>query len=115
MSSNRSNISAFLFCQLISPFRIPYGGNASSRFLRSTSNILARGEAAILCRRGERIVAVNAPMNKEESDRIHDLCSRIAEEHDHKKFLALVEELNRILSSRERSSESKKKGEERGS
>jgi hypothetical protein len=43
-------------------------------------------------------------MNKEESDRIHDLCSRIAEENDHKKFLALVEELNRLLSSRERSS-----------
>jgi hypothetical protein len=37
-------------------------------------------------------------MNQEESDKIHDLCSRIAVEHDHKKFLALVEELNRILS-----------------
>jgi hypothetical protein len=37
-------------------------------------------------------------MNKEESDLIHDLCSRIATEYDHKKFLALVEELNRVLS-----------------
>jgi hypothetical protein len=40
-------------------------------------------------------------MNKEESDRIHDLCSRIAVERDHKKFLALVEELNRVLSARD--------------
>jgi hypothetical protein len=39
-------------------------------------------------------------MTKEESDRIHDLCSRIAVEHDHKKFLALVEELNRVLSNK---------------
>jgi len=36
-------------------------------------------------------------MNKEESDRIHDLCSRIAVERDHKKFLALVDGLNRGL------------------
>jgi hypothetical protein len=43
-----------------------------------------------------------ARMNKEESDLIHDLCSRIATEHDHKKFLALVEELNRVLSGEER-------------
>jgi hypothetical protein len=41
-------------------------------------------------------------MNKEESDRIHDLCSRIAVERDHKKFLVLVEELNRVLSARDR-------------
>jgi hypothetical protein len=40
-------------------------------------------------------------MNKEQSDRIHDLCSRIAVEHDYKKFLALVEELNRVLSRKE--------------
>jgi len=40
-------------------------------------------------------------MNKEESERIHDLCSRIAVEKDHKKFLALVEELNRVLSGKE--------------
>lgn len=43
-------------------------------------------------------------MNKADSDRIHELCSRIAVEHDHKKFLALVEELNRILSAQDRSS-----------
>ncbi|MGC1371996.1 MAG: hypothetical protein WA824_07660 [Candidatus Sulfotelmatobacter sp.] len=42
-------------------------------------------------------------MNKADSDRIHELCSRIAVEHDHKKFLALVEELNRILSAQDRS------------
>ena len=39
-------------------------------------------------------------MTKEESERIHDLCSRIAVEHDYKKFLALVEELNRVLSNK---------------
>jgi hypothetical protein len=37
-------------------------------------------------------------MNKAKSDRIHDLCSRIAVEQDRGKFLVLVEELNRILS-----------------
>jgi hypothetical protein len=41
-------------------------------------------------------------MNKEESDLIHDLCSRIATEYDHKKFLALVEALNRVLSGTQR-------------
>jgi len=37
-------------------------------------------------------------MNKDDSDRIHELCSLIAVEHDRQKFLKLVEELNRILS-----------------
>jgi hypothetical protein len=37
-------------------------------------------------------------MNKEKSDLIHELCSRIAVEQDHKRFLILVEELNRLLS-----------------
>jgi len=37
-------------------------------------------------------------MNKEKSALIHELCSRIAVEQDHKKFLVLVEELNRLLS-----------------
>jgi hypothetical protein len=37
-------------------------------------------------------------MNKAESDRIHELCSSIAVEQHHKKFTALVEELNRVLS-----------------
>jgi hypothetical protein len=39
-------------------------------------------------------------MNKAESDRIHELCSLIAVEQDHKKFQGLVEELNRILASK---------------
>ncbi|MFY9978345.1 MAG: hypothetical protein WAK22_08945 [Candidatus Sulfotelmatobacter sp.] len=42
-------------------------------------------------------------MNKVDGDRIHELCSRIAVEHDHKRFLALVEELNRILSAQDKS------------
>jgi hypothetical protein len=37
-------------------------------------------------------------MKKDESDRIHELCSLIAVEQDRKKFLTLVEELNRLLS-----------------
>ena len=51
-------------------------------------------------------------MNKEESDRIHDLCSRIAVEHDYKKFLALVEELNRVLSSKGNGNGREQKSEE---
>jgi len=38
------------------------------------------------------------PMNKDDSDRIHELCSLIAVEEDREKFLKLVEELDRILS-----------------
>ncbi len=37
-------------------------------------------------------------MNEAVSKKIHDLCSRIAIEGDHKKFLALVQELNQVLS-----------------
>jgi hypothetical protein len=36
-------------------------------------------------------------MNKADSDRIHELCSRIAVEQNRQTFLKLVEELNRIL------------------
>lgn len=36
-------------------------------------------------------------MNDAVSKRIHELCSRIAIERDHKKFLALVQELSRLL------------------
>jgi hypothetical protein len=48
---------------------------------------------------------MNFPMSKADSDKIHDLCSQIAIEHDHKKFLALVEELSRILAAHDRSSD----------
>jgi hypothetical protein len=40
----------------------------------------------------------NQSMNKSESDRIQDLCARIAVEQDRNKFMKLVQELNRILS-----------------
>jgi hypothetical protein len=50
-------------------------------------------------------------MNKADSDRIHELCSLIAVEQDHKTFLALVEELNRILSLKELRLEGKGRGE----
>jgi hypothetical protein len=36
-------------------------------------------------------------MNEAVSKRVHELCSRIALERDHKKFLTLVQELNRLL------------------
>jgi hypothetical protein len=39
-------------------------------------------------------------MNREESDRIHQLCLRIETEQDREKFLILVEELNRILTAK---------------
>ncbi len=40
-------------------------------------------------------------MNKADSDRVHELCSLIAEEQDREKFLDLVRELNRILSEKD--------------
>jgi hypothetical protein len=40
-------------------------------------------------------------MNKSDDDRIHELCSLIAVEQDRKRFLELVQELNRILSATE--------------
>jgi hypothetical protein len=40
-------------------------------------------------------------MNKANSDRIHELCSLIAVEQNRRKFLNLVEELNRILAAKE--------------
>jgi hypothetical protein len=40
---------------------------------------------------------LNLMMKKTNSDRLHDLCSQIAAERDHHKFLKLVEELNRVL------------------
>lgn len=40
-------------------------------------------------------------MNQADSERIHELCSKIAVEQDRQKFLKLVEELNRILSAKD--------------
>jgi hypothetical protein len=40
-------------------------------------------------------------MNKADSERIHQLCSLIIVEQDQQKFIALVEELNRILDAKE--------------
>ncbi len=40
-------------------------------------------------------------MNRADSDRIHELCSLIAVEQDRKTFLALVEELNGILTAKD--------------
>jgi hypothetical protein len=39
-------------------------------------------------------------MNKAHSERIRELCSRIEAEHDPQKFLLLVEELNKLLSTK---------------
>jgi hypothetical protein len=36
-------------------------------------------------------------LSKAQSDRIHELCSRISVEQDREKFLNLVKELNRLL------------------
>jgi hypothetical protein len=40
-------------------------------------------------------------MNQADSDRIHELCSRISVEQDRQQFLKLVEELNRILEAKD--------------
>jgi hypothetical protein len=37
-------------------------------------------------------------MNREESDRIHELCGQIAVEQDQARFVRLLTELNRLLS-----------------
>ena len=49
-------------------------------------------------------------MNKGESERIQELCSRIAVEQDRNKFLKLCEELNRLLSARSRAAQEDKPG-----
>ena len=41
-------------------------------------------------------------MTLSDNDRIHDLCSKIAVEQDRQKFLKLVQELNRVLSAKDR-------------
>jgi hypothetical protein len=41
-------------------------------------------------------------MDQSDSDRIQELCSKIAVEQDRHKFLKLVEELNRVLSARDK-------------
>jgi hypothetical protein len=40
-------------------------------------------------------------MTQSESDRIQELCSKIAVEQDRQKFLQLVQELNRLLSAKD--------------
>jgi len=49
-------------------------------------------------------------MNKGESERIQELCSRIAVEQDRNKFLKLCEELNHLLSARSRGAQEDKHG-----
>jgi hypothetical protein len=49
-------------------------------------------------------------MNKADSERIHELCSLIAVEQDHQKFLRLVEELNNILSAHDKTLQEKNSG-----
>jgi hypothetical protein len=41
-------------------------------------------------------------MNQPDSDRIQELCAKIAVEQDREKFLKLVQELNRVLSAKDR-------------
>jgi hypothetical protein len=52
-------------------------------------------------------------MNNPESERIQELCSRIAVEQDRNKFLKLCEELNRLLSARSRGLENETDRSER--
>jgi hypothetical protein len=51
-------------------------------------------------------------MNQAENDRIHQLCARIAVEQDRQKFLELVKELNRILSTKEQQLSGAKPGDQ---
>jgi hypothetical protein len=54
-------------------------------------------------------------MNKADSDRIQELCSRISTEEDRTKFLKLCEELNRLLSSKDRDKDKDDKDNEKPS
>jgi hypothetical protein len=49
-------------------------------------------------------------MNKDDNDRIYQLCSLIAAEQDRDKFLKLVEELNRLLGAKHDQLPNKKPG-----
>ena len=40
-------------------------------------------------------------MNKNETDRFEELCALIAVEQDRRKFMAMVEELNQLLSAKD--------------
>jgi hypothetical protein len=40
-------------------------------------------------------------MNQSQSDRVQELCAKIAVEQDRQKFLHLIQELNRVLSARD--------------
>jgi hypothetical protein len=51
-------------------------------------------------------------MNQAENDRIHQLCALIAVEQDRQKFLELVKELNRILSTKEQRLSAAKPGDQ---
>jgi hypothetical protein len=53
-------------------------------------------------------------MNKAESERIHQLCSRIVAEQDQQEFLKLCEELNRMLSTKHERLQSGKTGSQEG-
>ena len=46
-------------------------------------------------------------MNKNETARIHELCSLIALEQNREQFLKLVQELNRLLAAKESTLEKK--------
>ncbi len=63
---------------------------------RSTSNIRSTANPVILPLR-----PTNLNMTQSESDRIQELCSKIAVEQDRQKFLQLVQELNRLLSAKD--------------
>jgi hypothetical protein len=63
---------------------------------------------------GESCNTSRSIMNKTESDRIHELCSLIATERDRSKFLALVEELNKLLSAKDRRLQEKSQNDQSG-
>jgi hypothetical protein len=53
-------------------------------------------------------------MNQADNDRIQDLCSKIAVEQDRQKFLQLVQELNRILATKEKRLEKNEPSDRKG-
>ena len=56
---------------------------------------------------GECCNTLGSVMNKNETARIHELCSLIALEQNREQFLKLVQELNRLLAAKESTLEKK--------
>ena len=52
-------------------------------------------------------------MNQSESDRIQELCAKIAVEQDRQRFLELIQELNRLLAAKDQRGQTNESGDKK--